>query len=218
MALSLSRLHDAARDHARGMFESDIRHKEYGSHVNLRCPCGGALRSLPRPSPSLMATRGTHASVWTPADPDSDLGSIYHEKKEMVNGYSESPQTAQPTITTKKTHPTLEDEIDEVVNMLEQTRDENPPTSLQLAANQAALLEKCRTGGTPYHPPHVESLHRCCEQYFREMTPIAFQRDSDGLAGTGFGNPSKVAARFVRTQSSPSSKDAAQRHSRNSRV
>ncbi|KAK0747205.1 P-loop containing nucleoside triphosphate hydrolase protein [Schizothecium vesticola] len=197
VALSLSRLHDAARDHARGIWESDIRHSEYGSNVNLRS------RVVER-SEVFRDRLVEDGHAWNtrirlaPTDPDSDLGSIYREKKDIGASALQSPQASPRETEPKKTHPTLEAEIDEVVNMLEQTRDDNLPTFFS-PQRIKHLFWRMSNGWNAIALAHVQSLYNCCEQYFHQMTPIAFQRERNDCPSSGFRNPSRVANRFVVT-------------------
>jgi GTPase SAR1 family protein len=197
VAQSLSRLQNAARDHARGIYESDIRHSKYGSNVKLRS------RVVER-SEVFRDRLVEDGHAWNtrirlaPTDPDYDLGSIYREKKDTVASTPQSPHVSSPETDPKKTHPTLEAEIEEVVNMLEQTRDDNLPTFFN-SQRIKELFWRMSEGWNAISSAHVQSLYHCCEQYFLQVAPIAFQRERDDNPGSGFRNSSRVANRFVVT-------------------
>ncbi|KAK0648572.1 P-loop containing nucleoside triphosphate hydrolase protein [Cercophora newfieldiana] len=190
---SLSRLHKAARDHGRGVYGSDIRKKDYGDPVYLRS------RVVER-SEVFRDRLVADGNAWntrirpTPSDPDSDLGSIYRETEEE----KATPESTdeQPQVQPKKTHPTLQAEIEEVAKMLKQTRGENLPTFLDPQSIKH-LFWHMADGWDDIARAHVESVYKCCEQYFRAVTPIAFKRNGLNGASSGFANPDRVAGRFV---------------------
>jgi GTPase SAR1 family protein len=182
---SVSRLRDAARDHSRGNYGSDIRNFAYDSAVYLRARVvdqsevfrdeliarGQAWKTLIKPAP---------------ADPDSDLGSVYRPD-------TKSPRNAAPE---QKTHASLKEEVDEVVQMLNQTRGTSLPTFFD-PRRISNLFWRMSEGWDLIAREHIEQIYLCCKAYFRDVTPVAFQREPGSTGAKGFSNFKKVADKFV---------------------
>ncbi|KAK4095860.1 hypothetical protein N658DRAFT_437334, partial [Parathielavia hyrcaniae] len=180
VAQSLKRLREAARDHARGIYESNICSFLPDSAVRLR----SRIIEKSEIFRDRLITNG-HAWVTlvrpTTADPDADLGSVY----------TEPPPDDMAEI---KTHEGLPAEIQEIVKFLKQTRSQMLPDFFD-PRRIADLFWRMSEGWGALARDHIEQVYICCEQYFREVTPMAFKREEEGLPG--FSNSHRIAARFV---------------------
>lgn len=191
MQQCLSRLRDASRDHARAVYESDIRNSPYNSAVYLRSrvakrsalfreklfATGHAWTTLIRPEPQDPGSSDNYSrdpESGSPDDDDAELG----------------PAEAKIRVPTS-----LQAEIDEVAQMLEQTQGQTLPGTFD-PRRIANLYWRMSEGWDAIAREHVEQIYRCCRLYFRDITVVAFQR-GPGPRSLGFSNAQEVAQRFV---------------------
>ncbi|RYP48608.1 hypothetical protein DL768_005528 [Monosporascus sp. mg162] len=183
---AITRLRNAARDHARGVYESDIGNSAYEGAVFLRARVadqsevfrdrlvkdGHKWKTLVRPMP---------------ADPDSDLGSVYNP------GVKSSSVPSPP----KEIYGSLKSEIATTVQMLNQTRGTALPTFFD-PKRIDILFWHMSEGWNTISKEHVENIYLCCKAYFENVTPIAFKRRSGSAGAGGFSDSKTVAERFVK--------------------
>ena len=182
MHQSLQRLRDASSDHARGIYEHDVDDSEVTGSMYLRSrvedksdifhdklfAIGHAWKTLIR---------------LEPPDPNSDLGSIHREGD------------LRQAVSKIEVHGSRQEEIDKVVNIIKKLRTQNLPTfhDPRLIGRLFRLMS---SGWNAIASDHIEQIHQCCKRYFREVTPVAFRRESRPNS-VGFSNFGVVARRFV---------------------
>ncbi|KAH8883303.1 P-loop containing nucleoside triphosphate hydrolase protein [Thozetella sp. PMI_491] len=180
-----TRLRNAARDHARGVYDSDIRNFSYDNAVFLR----SRVVDQDEVFRDRVAERG-HAWITRvraePPDPDADLGSVYR--------LDASSSAGRPS--GQKIHDSLESEIAEVVQMLNQSRGTALPSFFD-PKRVSNLFWRMSESWNAIAQEHVDKIHQCCKAYFREITPVAFKRKDGPQGPEGFTNSRKVAERFV---------------------
>ncbi|KAK4096839.1 hypothetical protein N658DRAFT_562190 [Parathielavia hyrcaniae] len=180
VAGSLKRPREAARDHARGIYESDIRSFLPDSAVRLRS-------RIIEKAEVFQDRLTTNGHAWetlvrpTTADPDADLGSVYKEP----------PPDDMAEI---KRHESLPAEILEIVKLLKQTRSQMLP-GFPDPRRIADLFWRMSEGWSALARDYIKQAYICCERYFREVTPMAFKREEGG--SPGFSNSHKIAGRCV---------------------
>ena len=186
---SCDRLKQKSMDHARGIYESDIR-KYPGSHaVHLRSRVveqSEVFRDELLKSGHEWDLEGRILNI----DPDSDLQSIHHP----VN-------TNSRQITVKS-----EDEaVCEFAELLNSMRGRGlPGFDNQGVVHKAFWL--LTEGWKGIAEAYVERIFRCCDSYFDSMIPVYFAKPEATTSlskADGFGNFKIVASRFRRRYLTP---------------
>ena len=186
---SVDRLKQKSMDHARGIYESDIR-KYPGSHaVHLRSRVveqSEVFRDELLKSGHEWDLEGRIPNI----DPDSDLQSIYRP----VN-------TNSRQITVKS-----EDEaVREFAELLNSMRSRGlPGYDNQGVVHKAFWL--LSEGWKGIAEAYVERIFHCCDSYFDSMIPVYFAKPETTTSPSktdGFGNFKIVASRFRRKYLTP---------------
>ncbi len=182
MHQSLQRLRDASSDHARGIYEHDVDDSDVTGPIYLRSRVDDKSDVF---RDKLFAIGHAWKTLirLEPPNPDSDLGSI-HQEGDLSQAISEI-----------EVHGSRQEEIDKVVNIIKKLRTQNLPT-FHDPRIIGRLFRLMSTGWGAIASEHIEQVHQCCKRYFREVTPVAFRRESRPDS-VGFSNFSVVANRFV---------------------
>jgi len=186
---SLDRLKQKAKDHARGIYESDIRNYP-GSHpVHLRSRVveqNEVFRDRLLKIGHEWDLEGRIPTI----DPDADLQSVHRP-----------PTTRDRHVTVK-----VEDKaVQEFRELLDSMRSRGlPGFNNEEVVNKAFWLLTERWKGIA--EDHIKEVFQCCESYFDTMTSIYFAKPETTTslgAVEGFGNCKVVARRFRRKYLTP---------------
>ncbi|KAH7303100.1 P-loop containing nucleoside triphosphate hydrolase protein [Stachybotrys elegans] len=180
-----TRLRNAARDHARGLYESDINNWDPRSAIMLR----SRVVELDEVFRDKLVERGHKwKTLVRPslADPDSDLGSIY-----VPEGKPAAADSSDQMV-----HADLKAEVAWVVKKLKASRGSNLPTFFDPKSINN-LFWTMSEGWNTISREHVDKVYSSCRAYFKDISPVAFKRRSGPNGSEGFSNSKKVAERFV---------------------
>lgn len=183
------RLQNVTRDLERGIYKSNIP----GFTLNPAIPLRARIAELDDVFCDNMRKRG-HA--WrTPSEllpADSSEGDPVLAPGPINANATDSGGLPEP-----RDVKDLETESSNVVRMLHETRG----TSLPTFFDPDRINELFWSMSAPWNKiahAHTMNVYRCCMEYFKAVTPIAFAPSHDRLKTEGFRNSTKVAKRFVR--------------------
>lgn len=123
----------------------------------------------------------------SPLHPDDDVGSI-------------KPLDANPAAIKWLPKPRIpknrDTEVADTVKMLNESRDISMP-GFYTAHRINSLFWELSEPWNQIAREHISSIHLCCKQYFKVITPISFAK-SDRISAKGFRNSKKVASLFIK--------------------